>query len=214
MPTGKIRTAVAAFLFLGLTACGGATGSNAGRITDRLQLETTRAVAGTPIKGVFIVDNPNRSVNLNHRCRPGFAVTLTNATFPPGAAFDLPCDSEPFVLAHGTNRYPFTVSTDYPRCIQPGGGPITATSPACNGGNKIPPLPPGSYQAVFDNDGLTLPTPSRVAVTLTADRPVGYRLPGAPRQSLAVTSTRRSANFFWAASRRDGTCSVGTSTGA
>lgn len=125
--------------------------------------------AGTPIKGVFVVFNPGGSINLNdlnHQCRPQFAVTLSNGRFPPGATFALPCESSPFIITHGTNRLPFNVETDYPNCIQPGGGPITPLNPPCVGGNKIPPLPPGSYKAVFDDLGTRLPTPRPVPVTL------------------------------------------------
>jgi hypothetical protein len=131
-------------------------------------LDTTVTVAGRPIKGVFVISNPGGSINLNHHCRPQFAVTLSNVRFPPGAAFDMPCISTPFTITHGMNRLPFTVETDYPSCTQPGGGPITPIDPPCSGGNMLPPLPSGSYKAVFDNDGMGLPTPRPVPVRLTS----------------------------------------------
>jgi hypothetical protein len=165
----KPRLVVVVASLVGLAACNGGGGSalRPGHITDRFVLSTTVTVAGHPIKGTFVVTNPGGSINLNRHCRPQFAVTLSNGSPPPDAAFDLPCLSSPFKITHGTNRFRFTVETDYPSCAQPGGGPITSLNPSCIGGNMLPALPPGSYKAVFDNDGMRLPTPRPVRVTLT-----------------------------------------------
>lgn len=164
---------IGALLMLVLASCNGSPVAAPAHITSnrlsvQIDLTTTVAVAGNPIKGVLVVKNPHASINLNHGCRPQFAVTLSNRRFPPDAVFPLPCSIKPFIITHGTNRLPFTVSTGYPGCTQPGGGPITPTSPSCIGGNMIPPLPPGTYQAVFNNFGMSLPTPRPVPVTLTS----------------------------------------------
>jgi hypothetical protein len=165
---GKLGAVVAVVLLVGLPACGGTTPTaKDANITDRLMLSATVSVAGHPIKGEFIVINPGGSFNLNHGCRPQFAVTLSNRTFPPDAAFTLPCSSKPFIIRHGANRLPFTVFTGYPSCTQPGGGPVTQTSPSCLDGNIIPPLPPGTYRAV-ENGGIALPAPRPVTVRLTS----------------------------------------------
>jgi len=160
---------IATLLVVALSSCGGQpTTASVNRLTVQIDLSATVAVAGNPIKGVLVVTNPGGAININHHCRPQFAVTLSNRSFPPGAAFRLPCSLKPYVITHGTNRLPFTVDTIYPSCTQPGGGPITRLSPSCIGGNIIPPLPPGSYKAVFDNFGMSLPTPRPATVTLTS----------------------------------------------
>jgi hypothetical protein len=131
------------------------------RISDSISLSTTRAVAGTTIKGVFIVNNPGGPIKLTDSdgCHPAYGVTLTTL------AFGLPCIGAPLTIKHGTNRFPVTVSTSYQECLPPG-GTSSVPVPKCVEG-KIPPLPPGTYHAKLASEGLDLPTPRPVTVRLT-----------------------------------------------
>src|SRR5580692_7219559 len=48
-------------------------------LTDRLVLQHTQVTAGTPIKGSLVVTYRGRApINLNRRCRPQYAVVVTN----------------------------------------------------------------------------------------------------------------------------------------
>jgi hypothetical protein len=135
----------------------------------RLVLSRTSVTAGTPIAGTLVVTNPGRRpVNLNHGCRPQYAVVLTRPGIPPTAGFPALCGSRPFIIKPGQNRLPVTVFTTYSGCTQ-AAGQATSTVPACRHGRQlVPPLPPGRYRAVLVGDGLPLPAPAPVAVTLSS----------------------------------------------
>ena len=136
-------------------------GSGHFALTDLISLSTTRVAAGTPIKAVFIVDNPGDPLKLSdsHGCRPAFGVTLTSESF------GLPCIGAPITLNHGINRFPVIVSTTYQECLPPDGS-SSASVPACVSGD-MPRLAPGIYHARLESLGLSLPNPRPVEVTLT-----------------------------------------------
>ncbi len=77
--------------------------------------------------------------------------------------------TRPLVIAPGENRLPVAVSTMYDTCSQ-GEAPVTASSPACLPGGRLPPLPAGPYRAVLIGTGLALPDPPPVTVVITAAR--------------------------------------------
>ena len=136
--------------------------------TDRLILRQTRVAAGTPIKGTLIVTYRGREpINLNHHCRPYYAVVVTNHRFPPAAAFPADCSAAPFIIEPGENRLAVTVETTYLSCTQVA-SQATSSFPACLHGRQImPPLPAGRYEAVLVGDGtLPLPAPAPVPVIL------------------------------------------------
>jgi hypothetical protein len=134
-------------------------------LTDRIVLKSSRTTAGRPIDGTLLVFNHGAAaINLNKGCRPSFVVALTNSKYVPQVAFAAVCSSAPLNIAPGTNTLPISITTTYLQC-QPVGssGP---DHPACVG-DEAPPLPIGSYDAVLIGDGLALPEPQPVPVTLT-----------------------------------------------
>jgi hypothetical protein len=138
-------------------------------LTDRLVLQQTRVTAGTPIKGWLVVTYRGRApINLNRGCRPQYAVVVTNHRFPPDVAFPTDCSTAPFVIKPGQNRLAVTVITTYRMCAQEATR-ATSSMPACLHGRQImPSLPPGQYEAVLVGDGLPLPTPAPILVSLAA----------------------------------------------
>jgi len=141
-------------------------------LTDRLVLQRTRVTAGTPIKGTLIVTYRGRApINLNHHCRPYYAVVVTNHRFPPAAGFPADCSAAPFIIKPGENRLAVTVQTTYLTCSQVA-SQATSSSPAClHGRQTMPSLPPGRYQAVLIGDGtLPLPAPAPVPAILVPGR--------------------------------------------
>ena len=142
-----------------------------GGLTDSLVLQRTQVTAGTPIKATLIVTYRGRApVNLNHGCRPRFAVVVTNRRYPPAVAFATDCALLPFIIKPGENRLAVTVDTTYSSCSEVP-GQATRRSPACLPGRQtMPPLPAGRYEAVLVGDGLPLPAPAPVPVILAAAR--------------------------------------------
>jgi len=142
-------------------------------ITDRLVLKQTHVAAGTPIAGTLVVTYRGPApLNLTHRCRPRFAVVVTNHRFPPEAAFSADCMTTPFIIRPGENRFAVTVQTTFLGCSEVA-SQATSRTPACRHGRHgrvlMPSLLPGHYQAVLVGDGeLPLPAPAPVPVILTA----------------------------------------------
>jgi hypothetical protein len=145
------------------------------RLTDHLQLGSTRVQAGRSIDGTLVVTSrAHAPINLTQECKPSFGVALENAAIHQGLAFTASCTSEPFIINPGSNRFPLTVITTYLGCIEPGGSSFaepgdssTTPFPRCTSAGATPPLPPGRYSAVLSGSGdLALPQPKPVVVTL------------------------------------------------
>ena len=135
-------------------------------LTDRLVLDQTQVTAGIPIKGALVVVNRGPAINLNHGCRPQYAVVLTNRRFPPDVAFTADCSVAPFIIRPGETRLAVSVLTIYQACTR-AAGQATKARPACRHGRQImPPLPAGRYAAVLVGSGLPLPAPTPVPVSL------------------------------------------------
>lgn len=137
----------------------------AGRgLSDRIVLNSTRIASGRPIGGALIVVNHGAvPINLTKTCRPNFVVVLTSSTYTPQVAWPSDCAVGPFTIAPGTNRFPVQVTTTYLGCHQSG---PPSTVPRCLSSGP-PSLPAGNYDAVLVGNGLALPKPQPVAVTLT-----------------------------------------------
>jgi hypothetical protein len=134
-------------------------------LSDRLILSKTDVATGTPIKGTLLVVNDGRTpINLNHGCRPKFAVVLAGRHYRPSVAFSAECSVKPFILRPGPNRFRITVMTTYLMCA--GKKDLASGEHACLAGHRMPPLPAGHYRAFLVGDGLALPAPIPVAVTL------------------------------------------------
>lgn len=139
-------------------------------LTDRIILDRTHVTAGALIKGTLVIVNSGHApVNLNHGCRPQYALVLTNRQIPARIAFPADCSTAPLVIAPGQNRFAVTLATSYLSCTPAGSRP-SATSPACLGG-QTPPLPAGGYQAILVGAGLPLPAPRPVPVILSPAPP-------------------------------------------
>ncbi len=138
-------------------------------LTDRLVLTQTHVTAGTSIKGWLVVTYRGQApINLNRGCQPRFAVVLTNHRFPADVAFPQDCSAAPFMIDPGENRLAVTVDTTYRECAQVA-AQATRDEPVCRHGRQImPPLPAGRYEAVLVGDGLPLPAPDPIPVSLTA----------------------------------------------
>ncbi|MBF6614730.1 MAG: hypothetical protein IVW55_16590 [Chloroflexi bacterium] len=132
-------------------------------LSVRIALKANRIQSGRVIEGTLVVVNRGRtSINLTTRCRPDFAVALTNSKYTPEVGFAAACLLRPYIIAPGINRLPFQLDTTYLGC-----GPPPGPDPPCLP-NAMPPLPVGTYDAVLIGDGiLALPQPHPVPVTLT-----------------------------------------------
>jgi hypothetical protein len=134
-------------------------------LTDRMTLSPTRVSSGHSVDGTLVVVNHGTvPVNLTHVCRPDFEVALTNSNYVPQVAWAADCLARPFIIVPGVNRLPFQVTTMYLACAQSG---LSPNDPACLPTGS-PPLPVGNYVAVLVGNGLALPEPRPISVTLTA----------------------------------------------
>jgi hypothetical protein len=137
------------------------------QIHDRIHLDRTTVVAGSTIKGTLIVTNSaRRVVDLAQGCRPSYVVALSSPTYAPQVAFASTCNHRPFVLHPGRTKLPVKVLTTYLECTESGGDAATSTVPPCTS-TSPPPLRPGSYRTLLIGNGLALPQPTPVVVTLT-----------------------------------------------
>ena len=162
------RTVLGSLLYRGAAANGRfglLAASN--KLSDRIILRSTHAVAGMPISGFLVVANRgSKTINLTHGCRPSFAVGLTkNPHSVPAVNFALPCSAASFLISPGMHRLAITVETTYSSCAAPGGS-SAVTMARCLPGGREPPLPAGTYEAMLVGSGIALPAPHPVAVRL------------------------------------------------
>jgi hypothetical protein len=144
------------------------------RLSVRIDLHTTRVATGHPITGSLVVDNPGAAINLTRAeesaspdCEPAFAVYLSNSRVRNEPGFSSVCTTQPFVVAHGRNRFSFKVFTSYAGCSPPA-GTSEISVPACLPSGGVPDLPPGTYRALIAwSERVPLPTPPSVPVVLT-----------------------------------------------
>ncbi len=134
-------------------------------LTDRLDLDATRVVAGAGIGASLVVTNRGSTpVNINGGCVK-YAVVLANPGHPPDPAFTLECSTRPVMIDPGVNRLPVSIITTYQYCPVRQRTPSTVLS--CTSG-VLPALPAGQYRAVLAGHGVRLPAPAPVPVTLAA----------------------------------------------
>jgi hypothetical protein len=136
------------------------------RLRVQIDLKSTHAVAGHPIKAALVIYNPQNAIDvtlsLSGQCKITFDVVLTRGSFHVEAGVPA-CSPQTFVISHGTTRLPFTLNTRYNQC--PPGYHCTISNGKFLG---FPPLPPGSYKAVtYWFTRATLPRPTPVTVVLT-----------------------------------------------
>jgi len=138
-------------------------------LTTSIELPTT-LVSGSTVTGTLVVTNNSvDTINLNaHGCHPHWGIGLSSPSIPFQPAFTTECSTAPFLLSPGANRLPFTVSVTYGACAYP--GYASATTPLCLPGNRLPPLPPGQYQAVLASEATELHA-APVTVEVVASAP-------------------------------------------
>ena len=156
-PTSLLRTfALAAIVAVVISAPGAAGAETAGAgqkpsapITIRVELDRTRVVAGTPIKGTVVVTNGSSKTIVVQQCAIDgwLAVGLANKTTRFAPAFALVGCAPSVPLKPGRNRFPVKVLTTSQSCLQPGGRSTTFIAKCLSSGSSFapPPLPPGRY---------------------------------------------------------------------
>lgn len=94
------------------------------------------------MSGQVLVDNTTGHAIHVSGCVKLFQVLLTSNTYRPPVAW-FTC-SQRFTIPAGQSRYPVTVQASYSQCSQ--GRPQHGLKP-CMPAGRMPPLPPGIYQA-------------------------------------------------------------------
>jgi hypothetical protein len=150
------------------------TKGGASRITARLELAKTRAVAGTTIHGYLVIVNRGQSFPIADECTGlGPAVVVLVGSEARQEPVMFACVSAAVTtIAHGTTRIAVTITTTYTGCSsdaeQPQGQPVT-TPPCLPPPQEIPPLRTGRYrtQVVWIQYPPPLPVPGTIVITLT-----------------------------------------------
>ena len=132
----------------------------ANALTFAFDLATQTVGAGQQISGQVTVDNAGPPQQVQG-CGELFVAVLQNNTIPQRPAW-AGC-LQTFTVPSGRTTYPITVDANYQACSQEPPGDVL--DPPCLAGNTMPPLPPGSYQAVLYN-GSGFPTPPPINVTV------------------------------------------------
>jgi hypothetical protein len=119
-------------------------------------LSSTKIAAGSSVSGDVTVDNPGSPLQVSG-CGQIFGAVLRSPAIPQDAV-TAGC-LQYFTIPSGRSVYPIKVDAIYTDCSQ-------ASPPLCLPTDRIPPLPPGHYQAViFYSGGLPIPTPIDVTIT-------------------------------------------------
>jgi hypothetical protein len=136
-------------------------------LSDRIELDSTHGVAGARLRGTLVVTNRgSRPINLTRRCYPGFLIELTNNHIASQVSFGSPCVNRALLIYPGTRRFAMTILTT--EACTAAGGASALPIPTCPPTGGLPVLPPGRYRAVLVGDGVALPAPAPVTVTLVA----------------------------------------------
>lgn len=151
----------------------GGPGIAAGKLTARLELESTTVKAGGSVKGSLVVDNgsdrPVKVVNESGSCGPklglGFEGSNGVRVFP---GHNDRCDP-PLVFPPGTTRLPLATRATHASCAS---GSDLPGMPACRtgGGGSLPYLPGGQYKVVVHIDDSTALGPiAPVSITVIGE---------------------------------------------
>lgn len=108
-------------------------------VSIQVILPSRTMTAGSQMSGRVVVDNRAGHAIHEHGCGSLFTVTLASSTYHPYLI--MPTCSQIFTVPVGKSSYPVTIQASYLACNAGG-------APAClPGKQRIPPLPPGDYQA-------------------------------------------------------------------
>jgi hypothetical protein len=140
----------------------------------RIKLNQTSVRTGTPITGRAFVTNSTAHPLVIADCHGVWLqVGLTSGAISSQKAW-LDCLTVPGTkLPVATSSIPITIVTTYNECT-PHASSATAHTPVCihdaHGATSMPPLPPGTYStktAMLGPNGVPMPTPNTIQVTLT-----------------------------------------------
>jgi hypothetical protein len=137
------------------------------RISDHLALPSNTLATGSTETGFLVVNNRTKAtINLTKKCQPEIEGILRGARYTQQSWSDLVCSAKGLGIRPGLNRLPVRFVATYLSCTQDPKRPSGMVR--CVDGNKMPPLPPGTYVAHVDGGGAALPVPNTITVHLTA----------------------------------------------
>jgi heat shock protein HslJ len=130
-------------------------------VTARIELPSTTMPAGSKMTGHVVIEN-----NTGHEIHAGgcgslFAVLLGDAAYHPDPMWRA-C-AQDIVIPVGETSYEAQVFATYTACDQTG----TNGVPRCLSGSRMPPLPPGNYQAQFFQSSPVVTPAVPIDVTVT-----------------------------------------------
>ena len=125
-------------------------------------LPSRTIAAGSSMAGHVIVENHTSDAIRVVGCLSIFQVLLQNDTAHQ-SAFWLDC-AQPFTIPRGSTSYPVMITATYTGCSTTGS---SLTGPACLPNGRIPPLPPGKYEARLAEETDTFPKPPPLTITVT-----------------------------------------------
>jgi hypothetical protein len=144
-----------AALIAGVAACGttstvfgGGAAANRPTLTSLVRVEHSTVRAGQTVHAELVLRSTAGRVRVLDRACPNHfvALVLSSGRLSTGAAWTLPLcrPGVAFVARPGTTIYRLSVAATYGRCIMRG-HPLAGGEPQCLRGNRMPPLPVGSY---------------------------------------------------------------------
>lgn len=138
-------------------------------LSARVVLPSPTMTAGSSMTAQVLVDNSSGHAIRVPGCLGLFQVALTSRGYRPAVAW--PACLQRFIIRAGQTRYRVAVPASYSQCSQ--GRPRHGLK-ACLPGGRMPPLPPGTYQAsLFQARPLVrIPPAITVRVIMCAENPV------------------------------------------
>lgn len=140
------------------------TTASAAPVSVRVVLPSRTMTAGSQMTGRVVVDNNTGHAIHEHGCLSLFQVALTSSTYHPKVAWAA-C-LQLLTIPAGTSSYPVKIVATYFACGQ---GNSRDGLKACLPDQKLPPLPPGHYNAkLFIQVKHLAPAPPAIPVRVTA----------------------------------------------
>jgi hypothetical protein len=116
--------------------------------------------AGSFIHGEVIVENRTRRALQWTACDALFEIVLGNGRIKPTGLWHQ-CRRS-FTIPQGKSRYAVTVTATYQGCSAQSSTVLVT----CEPGARVPPLPPGDYNAILFQAGPFVPPPPSIAVVV------------------------------------------------